>query len=156
MRWLVVVALLACGCTTLKRPDAEALQGSVEHGGHRYKVFEMAGSWHQKRAHCKSLGGYLAVIESAGEQSFIAELAAGRYLSLGASDEEREDNWRWINGAAWEFTGWMDGQPNNYGEDEHYLATYDDGLWVDVAAEGDSFWMPIGCICEWDEQGDIQ
>ena len=50
----------------------------------------------------------------------------------------------------------MDGQPNNYGEDEHYLATYDDGLWVDVAAVGDSFWMPIGCICEWDEQGDIQ
>ena len=43
----------------------------------------------------------------------------------------------------------MEGQPNNYGGDENYLATYDGGEWVDVAVSGDDFWMPTGFICEW-------
>ena len=38
----------------------------------------------------------------------------------------------------------------NYDGKEHYLATYDRGEWVDVAADGDGFWMPKGFICEWE------
>jgi hypothetical protein len=43
----------------------------------------------------------------------------------------------------------MSGQPNNYGGEENFLATYDGGEWVDVADEGSGFWMPKGFICEW-------
>jgi hypothetical protein len=42
------------------------------------------------------------------------------------------------------------GQPSNYGGNENYLATYAEGQWVDVADEGEGFWMPTGFICEWD------
>jgi hypothetical protein len=43
----------------------------------------------------------------------------------------------------------MAGQPNDYGGSEDYLATYDDGEWVDVEHEGRAFWMPTGFLCEW-------
>jgi hypothetical protein len=43
----------------------------------------------------------------------------------------------------------MDGQPNDYGGSEAFLATYDDGEWVDVEGKGEAFWMPTGFICEW-------
>ena len=124
---------------------------AVPFNGHWYKAFDDKVPWHDAKRKCESMGGYLACIETAAEQAFIAKLANGRYLSLGATDEAKEGDWQWLNGAPFKFTCWMDGQPNNYGGCEHYLATYDGGEWVDVASEGDGFWMPTGYICEWDK-----
>lgn len=120
-------------------------------GKHFYKVFKERISWHDARKKCEAMGGHLVCIETKEEQKFIAELAADKYYYLGATDEKKEDEWKWINGSKWEFTQWMDGQPNNWSGKEHYLATYDGGEWVDVAAKGRGFWMPIGFICEWDK-----
>ena len=119
--------------------------------GHWYKAFDVKLPWHQAKRKCEEMGGYLACIETKAEQDFITKLAEGRYLYLGATDEKRESDWRWINGSPWEFTAWMDGQPNNWGGDENFLATYDDGEWVDVAAKGAGFWMPTGYVCEWED-----
>ena len=128
------------------------LVGAVEFNGHYYKVIMSPNtSWHEQKKICESLGGYLCVIETKEEQEFIAKLADWEYLSLGATDEEEEGEWKWVNGAAFDYTAWMEGQPNNYGGEEHYLATYDEGLWVDVAEEGRQFWMPVGFICEWEK-----
>lgn len=148
-------AALICGCAA---PDvgsvaAKALhpKDAVEFNGHWYKAFDEVGSWHAARKRCEEMGGYLVCIETDKEQEFVCKLADGRYLSLGATDEANEETWVWVNGAKWDFTCWMGGQPNNYGGDEHYLATYDGGEWVDVASEGGGFWMPTGFICEWDK-----
>jgi hypothetical protein len=129
------------------RPPDDA----VRFEGHRYKVFEEDLSWHEAKVACEARGGLLACIESAAEQAFIAELCDGRYLYLGATDEGEEGTWVWVNGSPWDFTAWLRGQPNNYFGTEHYLATYDEGKWVDVAAEGKGFWMPTGYICEWED-----
>jgi hypothetical protein len=154
---LLVAALAGCQTpvspgTPIPAPPAAAAHpaDAVAFQGHWYRAYEEAGSWHQAKARCESMGGYLVCIESADEQNFIAILADGRYLSLGATDEKEEDVWVWVNGAPFNPTFWMSGQPNNYGGDENYLATYDGGEWVDVAAEGGGFWMPTGFICEWD------
>ncbi len=125
-------------------------------GGHRYKMVVKKISWHDARKECEAAGGMLVCIETKEEQAFIARWANNRYLYLGATDEDEEDTWKWINGAPFEYTAWMDGQPNNYGEEEHYLATYDDGEWVDVAAEGGGFWMPTGYICEMTEKAGVE
>ncbi len=125
-------------------PDAVAF------GGHHYKVFDEDVTWHEAKSLCRGMGGHLATITSREEQHFLADLADGRYLYLGGSDEAEEGRWVWIDGSPWQFTAWMAGQPNNWGGDEHYLATYDKGEWVDVAADGDGFWMPTGFVCEWD------
>jgi hypothetical protein len=132
-------------------PASKRPADATEFNGHWYKAVDNKISWHDAKKACEELDGYLACIETAKEQEFIVKLANGQYLYLGATDEAKEDTWVWLNGQAWEFTSWMEGQPNNYGGDEHYLATYDGGEWVDVAAEGSGFWMPTGYICEWDK-----
>ncbi len=136
--------------TSANAPTAGVPADAVAFGGHRYKVFEHDGTWHEAKARCEAMGGHLACIESESEQRFVADLAEGRYLSLGATDADAEDHWVWVNGSPFVFTCWLDGQPNNYGGDENYLATYDGGDWVDVAAEGHGFWMPTGFLCEWE------
>lgn len=162
----LVALLLTAGCAEREpvpapaaepTPAAEPAQTPTDtaadatFGGHRYRVIDLSDavrSWHQAKAHCESLGGHLAVIETAEEQTFVAGLLQGRYVFLGASDEVAEDTWVWVNGAAWTYTSWLDGQPNNYGGDENFLASYDGGDWVDVAVEGDDFWMPTAFLCE--------
>jgi hypothetical protein len=124
---------------------------AVEFAGHWYKVFPQKVCWHVARAACEQMGGYLVCIETAEEQAFIAGLAEGRYYYLGATDEAQEGDWRWVNGAKWDYTSWFSGQPNNYRSNEHWLATYTGGKWVDVADEGTGFWMPKGFICEWEK-----
>lgn len=139
-------------------PEAETAAtgrpaNAVFFNGHWYKVFitEQSVAWREKKALCEAMGGHLACVETEEEQAFIAKLADGKYLSLGATNEEDEEVWKWVNGAPFEFTAWMPGQPNNYGGEENFLATYDEGLWVDVDAAGDDFWLPVGFICEWDK-----
>jgi hypothetical protein len=120
--------------------------------GHSYMVVipEKDLEWHQAKAACEALGGHLATITSKEEQAFITKLADGRYLFLGATDEKVEGTYVWVTGEPFTFTDWMEGQPNNYGDAENWLATYDGGQWVDVANEGSAFWMPTGYICEWE------
>lgn len=155
---VLLAVVLATGCCTTGVPESQAVSarrqhpaGAVAFRGHWYKAFDERTSWHEAKKKCEALGGYLACIETEGEQAFIAKLTGGRYLSLGATDEVIEGRWCWINGATFGYTCWMDGQPNNYGDCEHYLATYDGGEWVDVADDGDGFWMPTGYICEWEQ-----
>ncbi len=150
---------------TAATDDAEAAQGTIDlprpegipddaevrrFAGNWYAAFDEDLSWQRCKERCEEMGGHLAVVTSTEEQEFIAELADWRYLYLGATDETEEGTWVWVTGESWDYVSWFDGQPNNYGGSENYLATYDGGDWVDVDAEGDDFWMPTGFICEWE------
>ena len=158
---LATLALVGCDSEEPAPPPTAEPQESatpahpadaIAFQGHWYKRFDAPDlSWHEKRDRCREMGGYLMCVESGEEQAFLAKLAGEDYLSLGATDEQEEGQWQWVNGSPWEFTAWMDGQPNNYGGEENYLATYYDGEWVDVTAEGDDYWMPTGFVCEWEE-----
>ena len=130
-----------------------AAEKKAEFNGHRYELVDKVKelSWTHAKEQCAAAGGYLAVVGDQAEADFIAELCDGRYMYLGASDNDKEGEWRWIDGTEWSFTHWMDGQPNDYSGKENYLATYDDGEWVYVDHAGSGFWMPTGYICEWDE-----
>ena len=153
MRHLILPALLAlCACGETRPATATSAHPSdaVAFMGHWYKVFDDKVSWHEAKTRCEQAGGRLVCIETEAEQRFIAKLAEGRYLYLGATDETEEGTYVWLNGAPFTYCCWMEGQPNNYGGDENYLATYDGGDWVDVANDGDGFWMPTGYICEWE------
>jgi len=132
-------------------PAGEAPGEAVEFDGHAYLLVDEVEdlSWEGARRQCESWGGHLAVVTSEEEFTFIADLCDGRYMYLGGTDSAEEGTWAWIDGSPWEFTRWMDGQPNDYGGSEDYLATYDDGEWVDVEGSGKAFWMPTGFICEW-------
>jgi len=142
---LSAIVLLSLGLTQA--------QEKAEFNEHRYELFDNVEklSWTHAREQCSERGGYLVVVNDQAEADFIAELCDGRYMYLGATDDAKEGEWRWIDGTEWSFTHWMDGQPNDYSGKENYLATYDDGEWVDVDHSGSGFWMPTGYICEWNE-----
>ena len=130
----------------------EPPEDAVEFSGHHYLMVDDVDelSWTMAKEACESHGAHLAVVTDAEEAAFIAKLCDGRYMYLGASDDAEEGEWKWVDGSEWSFTNWMKGQPNDYSGNENYLATYDDGEWVDVDHSGDGFWMPTGYICEWD------
>ena len=134
-----------------ERSAEQAPQGTRSFEGHRYLFSESIEelSWTAAKQQCEAWGGHLAVVTSKAEADFVTELCDGKYAYLGASDAKEEGRWNWVDGTPWEFTFWSDGQPNNYGDSEDYLATYDDGEWVDVDHSGAGFWMPTGFVCEW-------
>jgi len=124
--------------------------------GHRYRIYanESLGeeqTWHAAKRFCEARGGHLAVVTSQAEQDFVTTLCDGRYAWLGATDEEEEGTFVWVDGSEWDYTSWFPDQPNNW-NDENFLATYDGGDWVDVHAEGDDYWMPGFFICEWESE----
>lgn len=147
---LVSAALSGCVTPVTGGPRRSRPADATAFGGHWYKVVEEKVSWHEARRRCAESGGYLACVETAEEQEFIARLAAGRYLFLGGTDEAAEDRWAWVNGAPFSCSFWMSGQPNNYDGNENYLAAYEGGEWIDVAGEGEGYWMPVGYLCEWE------
>jgi len=155
-KYILAFTLLLCATddSLFEQEDGEAStsrpKDAKHFGDHWYKVFKEKKSWHDSKRACEALGGQLVCIESAEEQAFIEKLTDGDYYYLGATDENKEGHWRWINGHKFAYQHWYEGQPNNYGGDEHYLATYDKGEWVDVAAQSEGFWMPVGYICEWE------
>lgn len=148
---LAVLVLVACAAPSRAEEPPPLPEGAVPFGGHHYLLVDEVEdlSWNGARASCAGMGGTLAVVTTAEEAAFIAQLCDGRYMYLGASDAATEGEWVWVDGSPWDYTNWMDGQPNDYGGDENYLATYGKGRWVDVAGSGDDFWMPTGYICEW-------
>jgi hypothetical protein len=145
----LVALVLHAGVGAAEPPEIPEEAKSFD--GHHYLLVDDVDdlTWDVARRRCEQWGGTLAVVTDAEEASFIAELCDGRYMYLGATDQDEEGVWVWVDGTPWEYTNWMDGQPNDYGGEENYLATYDGGEWVDVAGSGSGFWMPTGFICEW-------
>lgn len=142
--------------------DAMSSSSSVHNwtfNGHKYQRFEMNKTWKGAKRYCESLGGHLATITSLDEQTYIENLGLkpGFNYWIGATDEDEEDQWKWVTGEPWEYTLWDIGQPDNYqsinGIEENYLQIISDYdyKWNDSANEQDET-AEIGFICEWDSE----
>ena len=128
-----------------------------EHGGHTYKLVETPATWDDARAAAEamSLGGqpgYLARIDSAGENAALLEAALNHlsqeqlaesmaddesgtaFIWLGGSDASQEGRWAWVNNDEQFWAGDFNGlpvegrfanwgiQPDNANGDEDSLA----------------------------------
>jgi len=115
--------------------------------GHAYKLYTERVSWHDARRRCESLGGHLICIESEEEQKFFASIIGRRRCWLGATDEQQEGEWRWINGNEMSYTHWDPGEPSNSRRRQHYLCTHDNDehTWDDVGRRAR---LPF--VCEWE------
>jgi uncharacterized protein (TIGR03067 family) len=125
--------------------------------GHSYKLFREVMTWHQAKRRCEDLGGHLATVTSEPENDFIVVLAKSGIAKLGqldgvwlgATDEEKEGDWRWIGGGKLTFSKWGEGQPNNKANEEHYML-----LWLPRAVWADqpdrSKEHVAYFVCEWD------
>ena len=131
-------------------PYPGAVQWTVASGGngHWYKRFDTAVLWTQARDICVGLGGHLATVPSASENTFVASINAGNNCWLGGFQApnscENNCEWQWVSGEAWNYTNWDYGQPDNAGNEDclHYFTA--DGRWNDY-----NFVVTYPYICEW-------
>jgi len=100
--------------------QAIPIQWSVEDGGngHYYEILDDgsgAMSWETANTLAHSVGGELASITSADENTFFINIISNdqhHSLYLGAFRTEA-DNWQWTDGEIWGFTYWDTGEPQN-------------------------------------------
>jgi hypothetical protein len=118
-------------------------------GNHSYKLFIDHLSWNEAQRQCARMGGQLAVVESAEENAFLAELSRC-HVWLGAARQPRDGAWLWVDGSPLVYANWDEGEPNGAvaGEDSLMMTKY--GRWNDLPAGAA---IVDGYLCEWPEVG---
>jgi len=107
----------------------ETDSGSANFEGKKYRWIKERKTQQAAQAYAESLGGHLAVINSAAEDEFVYSLVSEAalddlgvandgggvaYVWLGGNDAESEGNWNWVNGEAFQYTNWGRAEPDNY------------------------------------------
>lgn len=117
----------------------------VAHRGHYYAVVLDAKTWHQARAAAAAMGGHLAVLEDEEEAHFVRSLTRPDVPGfwLGASDEEEEGVWRWVDGTVVDIP--LAGSVDNATSMEHYLQLRANKTLNDIHN------TRLPYLCEWDE-----
>ncbi len=128
--------------------------------GHLYYLFDGQkiglSTFDDAEAYCESLGGYLAVISSQGENTFLFGYMNDTNIQnayFGYTDRDTEGQWQWVNGDWDTYTNWAEGEPSSSSDAEDYAMLfwkYSDGAWNDgdfgVGTPEDGTWF----ICEWE------
>eukprot|EP00092_Neocalanus_flemingeri_P025442 GFUD01027584.1.p1 GENE.GFUD01027584.1~~GFUD01027584.1.p1 ORF type:complete len:220 (-),score=33.53 GFUD01027584.1:291-950(-) len=107
--------------------------GWEKYGTSCYKYFSAPLNWLDAQSVCVLHQGWLATIESAGENGFIDGIATdkawiGGFRILPAVSPF----WAWIDGYTFAYTNWATGEPNNEGGNQNCVQMYTDGYWDDV------------------------
>ena len=146
--------------------------------GHSYFVYTDSVSWIDAKTACESLGGHLATISDAQEQTFVEQLSQTcserTNFWLGGYYDRNRDIWKWVDGTPFTYTNWDSwnngetefSQPDNHTGNEWYIRfgksdqTYETwvehaGCWNDIAnragdADDDVPLDSFGFLCEWD------
>jgi hypothetical protein len=112
------------------------LATSFDFGGSTYYVYVSpdALSWTEARALAQGLGVDLAAITSEAENDAVAAAIADLDSAwstfaptqqvgpwIGASDAAAEGSFSWVTGEGFDYANWAAGEPNNAGNNEHYV-----------------------------------
>lgn len=146
----VFILLTACAGITVHAASSE--NPGTTWNDHEYLVVEGDYTWDEAKELCEKQGGYLAVITTQEEQSFIQELIKGKNNEgfwLGA--ENSGDTWTWINGEEFVYQNWDSGEPNGDSNDMKLQIYEENGKWDDTWSDGDTNGIKEhGFICEKD------
>lgn len=124
---------------------------SKDYNGHRYQLYDLELTWEDARDFCRLLGGHLTTVSNADENDIIHSLISDSSLFafwLGATDEETEGIWKWIDGSDWNYTNWSPNEPNNSNSNQDYLRMYQNGKWDDIENQSSDY--ELGFICEFE------
>lgn len=155
MKTLLTSSALVLGLASAAQ--ATPVQWSSADGGndHWYEVIwaHATITWQDAKAAANStlhngIGGYLATITSAGEQTFLngvnnafsnsSPYHHGEYVAawLGGTDEVSEGNWVWADtGEAFTYTNWADHEPNNDGNQDYIQGWWRGDKWDDAQTD---------------------
>ena len=119
--------------------------------GHTYVYVPRDSTWYAAKRFSEKMGGHLATVSNADEESVLESFLNDHRLWIGATDEGTEGRWRWITGEDFDYSNWAGGEPNNAsGNDEgceNYAQIYEgsDAQWNDAAG-----YFLFHFVCEFD------
>ena len=136
-------------CEVCPYEGGSPIQGFMYMGaydGHHYYCSMAPSTWPAAQAAASSLGGNLAVINSQGENDFLANILTLQSAYIGLSDKDLEGEFQWVNGDAITYENWYPGQPNDYGVGQDYVEMLNNGQWNDQYAHTSlEYIMEISC-----------
>jgi hypothetical protein len=125
--------------------------------GHFYSVLSNS-NWTDAKTASQLLGGSLATVRSAEEQTWINQtFDAYPFLWLGLYDPSQEvvagqahaNNFQWVNGEAASYRNWGNGEPNNFNGEEYWTelvltssSTVASGTWNDIQNDANPIHPP--------------
>lgn len=115
-------------CFSGASPTSVVIDGST---GQCYATFATAASWTDAEATCVSYGGHLASVESAAENTFLRTLLTNQVFYIGGTDSAVEGTYAWTDGAAFTYSNWSSGEPNDSGGAEDCAEMLTNGTWND-------------------------
>jgi hypothetical protein len=121
-------------CTSEIASIGDPIEGYVSKGyynGSYYYCSKGAKNWHSANYQCRNQGGNLAIINSAGENAYLANLLGNQTAYIGHSDHMQEGSFNTVGGHSSSYTNWESGQPNNQGQGQHFVEMNPDGEWND-------------------------
>lgn len=136
----------------------EIITGADEYNGHSYYIFHNEDyTWEDAENYCESMGGHLATITSAGENSFLFQCLSKSGLTKSAYFGlfRIGDNWKWVTGEEVSYTNWHSGEPSKGYKEEHgmYFYQFNNDTWNDGYVSGSKL-SERNFICEWDYTAD--
>ncbi|HWH67762.1 MAG TPA: LamG-like jellyroll fold domain-containing protein, partial [Candidatus Sulfotelmatobacter sp.] len=105
------------------------------YNNHSYLITDSATSWANAEALALALGGHLAAITNAAENSWIAQTFTGYGdLWLGLNNQAAKENYLWTSGDAFLYSNWSGSEPNNSSGSEWAVKMYGNGngAWADI------------------------
>ncbi|NNF20350.1 MAG: HYR domain-containing protein, partial [Saprospiraceae bacterium] len=102
-----------------------------EYNGHQYYCSLAPAKWNTAKQICANNGGYLASINSAGENNFLTNQLLAQSAWIGLNDKDWEGDFEWENGDPLTYQNWYPGQPNNYNNNQDYVELMASGKWND-------------------------
>ena len=122
--------------------------GTTVYNGHTYHILtsDELGStaeerWENAKIHCANLGGHLAIIDDANENSALFSYLQSIGVNnayFGLSDAAQEGTWTWVDGTPLTYSNWGTGasngdEPNGYTYENYgmFYSSYTNGEWND-------------------------
>ncbi len=131
VHWNEPTSNTTCGMSCSGNPFIPGYLYMGIYNGHRYYCSNGTATWDAAQAAANSLGGYLAVINTAAENSFLANQLINQTAWIGLTDTNSEGNFEWVNGDPLTYTNWYVGQPNNYNNAQDHVEMLSSGQWND-------------------------
>lgn len=160
MRGLMLLVLCSAASTGLGQTLQASTTWTTGAGAnnHHYRLYAAPNgiNWADAQTFAINLGGFLATINSADENTFVFSTldlafysnvwyidspgnAIGPWLGgfQPAGAPEPAGGWEWVTSEPWSFTNWAAGEPNNVGGNENRLHYFGNGnnrvsTWNDI------------------------